>query len=326
MRCCSAAFMTASQATCAIPKVFSEKQIFELGSITRLRTGIAEPCDAENGSLKDVEVLFSTWSMPELTETQLDRMPNLKAVFYAAGATDGFARPLFARGIRVFSAWQANAIPVAEFCLGQILLGLKGYFRAAVFAPKTPAFRTRQFCGPGAYGETVALIGAGAISTHVRELLKPIQVNVITVPSRKENRTVSLEEAFSKAMVVSNHLPNREDNIGVLNGALFRRMREGAVFINTGRGRQVNEPELAEVLEERPDLTALLDVTDPEPPRADSKLYRLPNVILSPHIAGSWNDELHRMSDYMIEEYRRYASGEPCLYEVRESMLLTSRA
>ena len=52
--------MTASQATCAIPKVFSEKQIFELGSITRLRTGIAEPCDAENGSLKDAEVLFST--------------------------------------------------------------------------------------------------------------------------------------------------------------------------------------------------------------------------------------------------------------------------
>ena len=97
-------------------------------------------------------------------------------------------------------------------------------------------------------------------------------------------------------------------------------------YINTGRGRQVNEPELAEVLEERPDLTALLDVTDPEPPRADSKLYRLPNVILSPHIAGSWNDELHRMSDYMIEEYRRYAAGEPCFYEVRESMLLTSRA
>ena len=324
MRCCNAAFITASRATCAIPKVFSEKQMLELGSITRLRPGIAEPRDAENGSLKDVEILFSTWSMPELTDRQLDRMPALKAVFYAAGATDGFARPLFDRGIRVFSAWQANAIPVAEFCLGQILLGLKGYFRAAVFAPRSPDFCTHRFCGPGAYGETVALIGAGAISTHVRELLKPIHVNVITVPSRKENRTISLEDAFSKAMVVSNHLPNRDDNIGVLNGALFRRMREGAVFINTGRGRQVNEPELAEVLEERPDLTALLDVTDPEPPRADSKLYRLPNVILSPHIAGSWNDELHRMSDYMIEEYRRYASGEPCLYEVCESMLMTS--
>ena len=114
-------------------------------------------------------------------------------------------------------------------------------------------------------------------------------------------------------------------SVGVLNGELFRSMREGAVFINTGRGRQVNEPEMIQVLEERSDLTALLDVTYPEPPPAGSKLYMLPNVKLTPHIAGSMNDEVHRMSEYMIEEYRRFASGEPCLYEVAESMLLTSK-
>ena len=73
-------------------------------------------------------------------------------------------------------------------------------------------------------------------------------------------------------------------------------------------------------------LTALLDVTFPEPPEAGSKLYTLPNVRLSPHIAGSMNDEVHRMSDYMIAEYKRFASGEPCLYEVSESMLLTSKS
>ena len=83
---------------------------------------------------------------------------------------------------------------------------------------------------------------------------------------------------------------------------------------------------MIEVLEERDDLTALLDVVYPEPPVAGSKLYTLPNVRLSPHIAGSMNDEVHRMSDYMICEYKRFASGEPCLYEVSESMLLTSKA
>ena len=114
------------------------------------------------------------------------------------------------------------------------------------------------------------------------------------------------------------------DNIGVLNGKLFSSMRHGAVFINTGRGAQVNEAELIEVLEKRPDLTALLDVTHPEPPAEGSKLYPLPNVQQSSHIAGSVNDEVHRMADYMLDEFRRYIAGEPLKYQVVESMLLTS--
>ena len=184
--------------------------------------------------------------------------------------------------------------------------------------------REKAYVGPGLYGETVALIGAGAISTCVQEMLKAFNVNVIVVPSRPERRTVSLEEVFQKAFVVSNHLPNRDDNIGVLNGKLFSSMRHGAVFINTGRGAQVNEAELIEVLEKRPDLTALLDVTHPEPPAEGSKLYTLPNVQQSSHIAGSVNDEVHRMADYMLDEFRRYIAGEPLKYQVVESMLLTS--
>ena len=183
----------------------------------------------------------------------------------------------------------------------------------------------RSQVGPGAYGRTVTLIGAGAISTRVAELLKNFDLNVIVVPSRKERRTVSLEEAFAQSQVVSNHLPNRDDNVGVLNKALFESMPQNAVFINTGRGRQVNETDLAEVLVKRPDLTAILDVTWPEPPEADSPLYKLPNVWLTPHIAGSLNDEVRRMADYAIADFRNYAEGKPLQYRVSESMLLTSQ-
>ena len=312
-----------NQSEQSINYVYSPEQIQEIAGLTELRSGVASTADVDNGSLRDTEVLFSTWGMPALNDEQLEKMPNLKAVFYAAGATDAFARPLFARNIKVFSAWQANAAPVAEFCLAQILLGLKGYFRASRLF-NSPAGRGHANAGPGVYGETVALIGAGAISTKLQELLRPFEVKVIVIPSRKEKRTISLEEAFATAQVISNHLPNRDDNVGVLNGKLFHSMRPGAVFINTGRGRQVNEKEMIEVLEERPDLTALLDVTYPEPPEPGSKLYTLPNVRLSPHIAGSLNDEVKRMSRFMIDEYKRFAAGEPCLYEVRESMLLTS--
>ena len=90
------------------------------------------------------------------------------------------------------------------------------------------------------------------------------------------------------------------------------------------RLRPAGGPAVVEVLEKRPDLTALLDVMHPEPPEDGSKLYTLPNVRLSTHIAGSINDEVHRMADYMIEELRRYLAGEPLVYEVSESMLLTS--
>jgi len=316
-----AAFLNRSEQS--INYVYSPEQLQEIAGLTDLRSGVASAADVDNGLLRDTEVLFSTWGMPALNDGQLDKMPSLKAVFYAAGATDAFARPLFARDIKVFSAWQANATPVAEFCLAQILLGLKGYFRTSRLFNSPEGFGHANV-GPGVYGETVALIGAGAISNRLQELLRPFEVKVIVIPSRKEKRTISLEEAFATAQVISNHLPNRDDNVGVINGKMFRSMRPGAVFINTGRGRQVNEKEMIEVLEERPDLTALLDVTYPEPPEPGSKLYTLPNVRLSPHIAGSLNDEVKRMSRFMIDEYKRFAAGEPCLYEVRESMLLTS--
>ena len=100
-------------------------------------------------------------------------------------------------------------------------------------------------------------------------------------------------------------------------------MRPHATFINTGRGAQIDEAGLIRVLKNRPDLTALLDVTNPEPPDDDSELYRLPNVFLTPHIAGSLNDEVHRMARLAIDECRCYASGEALRHEVTEEMLMT---
>ena len=303
--------------------VYTEEQRKKIAELTDLMPEIVDAKNFDSLDLSDVEVIFSTWGMMNFTPEQLDRMPKLKAVFYAAGATDYFARPLLERGIRVFSAWLANAVPVAEFTVAQIILSMKNYFNHTA-ALKCKENWTREKIGPGAYGETVALIGAGAISTKVQELLKGYGLKVIVIPSRKERRTISLEEAFRTAYVVSNHLPNREDNQKVLTKEMFASMRQGATFINTGRGAQVDEEGMCEVLKDRPDLTALLDVTCPEPPENDSPLYKLPNVHLSAHIAGSWNDEFHRMADYMIEEYNRYVAGEEALYEITEKVLMTS--
>ena len=307
-----AVFVCAKKET--VDYVYSEAQQKQIAEVTDLMPEIVNAGNFDSVDLKDVEVIFSTWGMMCFTDEQLDRMPNLKAVFYGAGATDYFARPLLARGIKVISAWKANAIPVAEFVLAQIILSMKNYFSNNW---------NNKFAGPGCYGETVALIGAGAISSKLQEMLKVLNLNVLVIPSRPERRTVSLEEAFRTAYVVSNHLPNREDNQKVLTKELFASMRQGATFINTGRGAQVDEAGLIEVLKARPDLTALLDVTFPEPPEAGSELYTLPNVRLTTHIAGSLNDEVHRMADYVIGDYLHFAAGEPLEHEVTEEMLMT---
>ena len=307
-----AVFVCAKKET--VDYVYSEAQRKKIAEVTDLIPEIVNAGNFDRMDLKDVEVIFSTWGMMCFTDEQLDRMPNLKAVFYGAGATDYFARPLLARGIKVISAWKANAIPVEEFVLAQIILSMKNYFSNNW---------NNKFAGPGCYGETVALIGAGAISSKLQEMLKVLNLNVLVIPSRPERRTVSLEEAFRTAYVVSNHLPNREDNQKVLTKELFASMRQGATFINTGRGAQVDEAGLIEVLKARPDLTALLDVTFPEPPEAGSELYTLPNVRLTTHIAGSLNDEVHRMADYVIGDYLHFAAGEPLEHEVTEEMLMT---
>ena len=88
----------------------------------------AENLDSQLPAMKDIEAIFSTWGMLKFTPAQLDSMSNLKAVFYAAGSVNNFAGPFLERGITVCSAVEANAVPVAEFCLAQILLACKGYF------------------------------------------------------------------------------------------------------------------------------------------------------------------------------------------------------
>ncbi len=284
--------------------------------------------EAELPNLADVEVIFSCWGMLPLTPEQLDRLPNLKVVFYASGAVNGFAGPLADRGITVCSGLKANAIPVAEFCLAQILLAMKGYWTNTARCNRGPWRQAAMPVGPGVYGETVALIGVGTVCRHLLRLLKPFRLRVIgvsdclpdhppeAVRAMGIDRLVSIDEAFREGYVVSNHLPDTRSLRGVLTREHFASMRRGATFINTGRGGQVDERGLIDVLKARPDLTALLDVQHPEPPEAGSELFALPNVHMTSHIAGSANDEVHRMADFMIEDFVRWICGEPLRHAV----------
>ncbi|MDP6822383.1 MAG: NAD(P)-dependent oxidoreductase [Dehalococcoidia bacterium] len=206
--------------------------------------------------LFDVEVIFATWGMPRFTDHHFSRMPGLKAVFYAAGNVKAFAAPLIQREITLVSAWGINAIPVSEMCLSQILLSLRGYFRAARRYREIKTHEAKVFPRTGIFGETVGLIGLGKIGTRLRTLLADYPVRVIAydpflTPKRARElgvESVSLPEVFERSLVVSNHTPDLDSTRSVLTAAHFDEMRDGATFINTGRGAQVVEEDLIRVM------------------------------------------------------------------------------
>lgn len=285
--------------------------------------------DEHAAGLAEVEAIFSTWGMWPLSAEQLARLPALKFLFYAAGSVQAIAPPLHARGIRVVSGWGANAVPVAEFTYAQILLSNKGYFRNTRSLHDTRK-REGAFYGPGNFSVTVAILGAGQVGRAVIRLLKNSALDVLVwdpflspqqAAALGVEKVDSLAGAFARAAVVSNHLANVPATRGLITGALIESMPAQATFINTGRGATVVERELIAALRRRPDLVALLDVTDPEPAAPDSPLFDLPNAWLSTHIAGASGHEVVRMADAMIEEFSAWEKGEHLRYEVTAGML-----
>lgn len=283
-------------------------------------------------SFKDVDYIFSTWGMPQMTEEEIRALfPKVQCLFYAAGSVQYFARPFLNCGIKVFSAWAANAVPVAEYTVAQILLANTGYFHASAHmrSGNTEMAWAMHNEFPGNYDVSVGIIGVGMIGKKVIELLKDYKINVLAYsPSLTEEKAAALgvkrstiEEIFANCQVISNHLADLPATVGILNKAHFSSMRPYATFINTGRGAQVVEDDLVNVLRERSDLFAVLDVTFPEPPVEGHAFYSLPNCVLTPHIAGSLGNEVHRMAEYMLTEFEHYIHGESNCYEVTLQLL-----
>lgn len=313
-------------------KVYTEEvlvQIKKLGEITpRINK---KNIEIHKELLKDCEIAFATWGMPVFTKTEIKKyMPSLKAVFYSAGTVQYFARPFLESGIKIFSAYAANAVPVAEFTFALISLASKGYFQAAKNYRILP-LRSFVFANTtvGNFGCKVGLIGLGAIGQAVAKKLGELDVEIFAYDpfvSRKKAEElnvslVSLEEIFSTCDIISNHLANKPELKNIFNYSLFKKMKNHSTFINTGRGAQVSEYQLALKLLLHPSVTFIGDVLKTEYFPYINPLFWCHNAILTPHIAGSTGKEPQRMAYYMIEEAKAYLSGKDTKYEVTAEAL-----
>ena len=314
-----------------LPKAYPDALRAEIGKKVRLLPETIGGSEWKNhtAALAEADVLFATWGMPKLDEEFLAAAPRLKAVFYAAGSVKCFATPeSYKRGILISSAWQANAIPVAEYSHATILLGLTGFWSSQRLA-QAGKFSHQHSPVAGAFHSNVGLVSLGAIGRLVAGHLAKHEINILAydpyaTPAAAASlgvTLVSLQELFAKSHVVSIHTPWLPETEKMINGLLLRSMPEGATLINTSRGAVIDETDLCQVLAERQDITAILDVTHPEPPLPNSPLRALENVVLTPHIAGSIGGEVARMGYCMNDELDLYLAGKPLQHGVSEDML-----
>ena len=298
-----------------------------LGEIAELLAPVAVEsltADRAAGVLAEAEVLVGHWGCARLDEAFLARAPRLRMLAYAAGTLRDCVVPAtFDRLERVTSAAAANAVPVAEYAVAVILLANKEAFREAARLRGESAPMVRRRHPVGNLDKRVGIVGASHVGRETIRLLAPHRLDVVVADpyltaddARALGVTrVDLDELLATSDVVSLHAPALPATEGMIGAAQLARMMDGATLVNTARGALVDHDALvAEVATGR--LTAVLDVTDPEPLPDDHPLLHLAGCLVTPHLAGSQGTELNRLAELTIEEVRRFAAGEPALHAV----------
>ncbi|MBT2386214.1 hydroxyacid dehydrogenase [Streptomyces sp. ISL-11] len=279
-------------------------------------------------TLARAEILITGWGCPPLTEEVLDGSPHLRAVVHAAGSvrrlvTEG----VWERGIVVSSAAEANAGPVADFTLAALTFAAKGAFTAAAaYEAGWPAFPDRR----GADGRTIGVIGASRIGRRVIAGLRASDAGYrillydpyVAGPDAAGlgAEAVGLDELCGASDIVTVHAPHTPETYRLLDARHLALIPDGGTVINTARGALIDTFALTrECATGR--LDAMLDVTDPEPLPAGHPLLHMPNVLVTPHVAGAQGSEARRLGAWAVEEVARLVNGVPPAGRVRRGDL-----
>lgn len=271
--------------------------------------------------LGEVEVLLAGWGCPRVDSEMLDRMPRLRAVVFAGGAASAVLDTVEAsrRGIVFTNAGEGNAQAVAEYTAATIVLAGKRARYAEQIYREGRAFVDREvdLIDSGNFGRTVGLVGASRIGRRVAQLLVPTDLRVLIFdPYASEPEVealgalkVTLDELLAVSDIISLHAPATAETDHMIGAHELAVMRDGAVLINTARGTLIDHDAMRAHLRSGR-IDAILDVTEPEPLAADDELWSLPNVTLTPHIAGATGNELHRLGRDVVDEVARYVAGD----------------
>ncbi|MCS6828715.1 MAG: hydroxyacid dehydrogenase [Caldilinea sp.] len=273
--------------------------------------------------LPPADACITGWDVAAIDADVLAAAPKLRAIAHTGGSVKRFvSEAVWARNIHVTSAAPALAQDVAETTLGLIIVGVKRILPLSRHVREGgwrehPAWPAREV-----HSSVIGLVGASNVGRRVIELLHPFHACILLYDpyvneveaARLGVTKVELAELARRADVISLHAPALPSTRHMIDRSLLRLMKDDAVLINTARGALIDEEALIEELA-KGRFFAFLDVTDPEPPAPDSPLRRLPNVIVTPHLAGCITDCTH-LGEMAVEELRRFFTGEPPLNRI----------
>ena len=282
--------------------------------------------------IRDAEIVVTSWTSPMITADILEHAKNIEIIAHAAGSVKPIvSEAVWNRGLAVSSAAKAIADGVAEYCIGLTLTASKRVFWYSDQVRNGYWPKGNDVFGPPfeIYRQNIGIIGAGYVGRKFIELLKPFCCNVllfdpyVTSESASEmgvEKIDSLDDLFAQCKVVSLHAPTTDETKGMIRGSHFAKLPHGALFINTARGIIIRQSELIDELR-KGRFIACLDVTDPEPPAIDDPLRTLPNVILTPHKAGTISENLRRIGEFVLSEIDAFYAGKPMIGGVTKKKL-----
>jgi phosphoglycerate dehydrogenase-like enzyme len=270
--------------------------------------------------------LVTGWGSPELTDEVFERADRLKIIVHSAGSI----RPILTksvvekyiipRDICVVSCRRAIAYNVAESTVGMMIMALRRWFDHIQAYRERGVWRSREIPDNGQFlmGATVGIIGVGVVGREVIKLLKPFNINILVYDpylseweaGRLGVRRVGLNDLFEKSDVVSVHAPLTSETYHMIGRDQIKRMKDGAVLINTARGGIVDHDALIEECS-KGRIIAFLDVTEPEPPPSNSPLRALKNVYVTPHVAGAGYYGYHMIGKIVVKSLEDFFAGRP---------------
>lgn len=300
--------------------IFNNDVMEELGKISNLVVNE----DTERPSVekvkqlvKDADIAITSWDCPKLDQDILDAAPKLKLVVHAAGSVKGIiSDAMWERDVRISSSAEPLSKGVAETTLGLTITSLKNIFSLSQLTREGEWSKGKEYI-KDIYNVTIGIISGSRVGRNYMKLLKNFDVNMLlydpTLSEEEVNalgaKKVELDELMRASDLVSVHAPSIPATDGMINKNNLKLMKDGAILINTARSSVINEDDFVEKLKEN-NIFACIDVTDPEPAPLDHPFRKLPNVILTPHLAGLSNNGKQRIGNYVLSEIKRYLADE----------------
>ncbi|MGQ9630484.1 MAG: hydroxyacid dehydrogenase [bacterium] len=276
--------------------------------------------------IRGFDGLVTGWGTPPLSGEVFEAADRLRVIAHSAGSVkymlseEVVGRYIKPRNICVFSANQAIAYNVAEATVGLLIMACRRFMDHALAVRERGVWRDPSIPANGQFllGSTVGVVSASKVGREVIRLLRPFDLKILIYDPYLSDweagalgvEKVGLDELFERSDFVTIHAPMIPETEKMIGERQLKLLRDGAVLVNTSRGRVIDQEALLRELK-KGRIVAALDVTDPEPLPPDHPMRKLTNVIITPHISGAGYYGYFKIGDDTLQALEDFFAGRP---------------